>query len=145
MEPPSGVPGEDVIAAVRRGPDSVFVHWECCGARSAEVLRELGDGATWVLRVLNVVDGTSRRIPVVLDAGGHYVPVSPRQRYGFELAATAQGKWRTVCRTGRVEIPPAPPSEVADSQQPAFGRGVPGLHVDTTPLPGGSSPGHVRP
>lgn len=155
---PSAQNGEDRIAAIPRDPESVFLYWNLGGPRSAEVAREIGPGCQWVLRVLNLSEGTSTSIPIEPEAGNHYLRVRPGRTYGFELAAKAAGKWRTMCRTERVQMPPARPAR-ADMDRPpeetpagaatvrlnrthaaARGMGVPGLDLESTPLALGSSP-----
>lgn len=149
--------GSDTLSAVLRGPESVFVYWTLEGPRSAEVVRELGPGLRWVLRVLNLSDATSERIPVDGTAGNFYVTVRPGLTYAFELAAMAEGHWRTVARTGRVVVPRIAPEPAAvgaaarwSGRTPVMttaadaavrGMDVPGLHAETTPMITGSSPG----
>lgn len=152
--------GEDRIRAIPRDPESVFLYWDLDGPRSAEVIREVGPRCEWVLRALNLSDGTSRSIPVEPEAGNYYLEVAPGQTYGFELAVKAAGKWRTICRTERVQMPPGKParagaaagSEAERGVRPkpglnrvraaARGIGVPGLDFDSTDLRVGSSPRH---
>ena len=101
--------------------------------------------------------GSARSIRVAPEAGNHYVKVTPGQTYRFELAVRALGEWRTLCSTGRVEMPPAgpaavqpqspgrrPPSPPRDRDAPYAFPGVPGLSLESTPLRLGSSP-HGRP
>jgi len=156
--------GQDAVFAIVRSPTSVFVHWELNGERSTRVRGELGDALVGFLRVLSLTDGASRRLPVDLDAGSCYVDVSPGQTYGFEIGATAGGRLRTICRTGRIEVPPAAPvgaGRSAPAAQPlnrtivkrpgapppaARGLDVPGLFYETTPLlHGHSSRANARP
>lgn len=150
---------EDGITAIPRSPESVFLYWELAGRRSAEVLRELGPDCQWVLRILDLADGTTRTIPVDRNADNYYVHIEPGRAYGFELAARAAGKWRTVCRTARVQTPvgEAPsarketPPEGASARPPVSGpdrfraasrgMGVPGLSYESTAAYLGSSPG----
>jgi len=136
---------EDRIGAMIQSPGSVYVYWNMKGPRSRGVARELGPDCEWVLRVLDLSEGTSRRIPVERDMGRRYVDVRPGRTYGFELAARARGKWRTVCRTTRVEIPPlqgasAEPGPL-DRLKPPLARYVPGLHYETTEPYLATSPG----
>jgi len=159
---PAGDEGEDRIVAMARGPQTVFVYWRLEGPRSAKVARELGLQAQWVLRTLDLTDDTSRSVPVDPSAGNHYVEATPGHVYGFELAARAGRKWRTVCRTARVEVPSdrpaagrsAPAAQGPGGRRPAPGLGkfvapvgegaggaeVPGLSFESTPLRLGSSP-----
>lgn len=156
-EQPSSLPpgGEDRIVAVVRDPESVFLHWQLGGRRSAQTAREMGAGLEWVLRVLNLSDGTSRTEPLDVRAGSAYVAVQPAQTYGFELAARAGERWRTICRTERVEMPPrgparplteraagplAPGSAAAGEVARGDTAGIPGLRFESTPLHLGSSP-----
>jgi hypothetical protein len=156
-EQPPSLPrgGEDRIVAVVRDPESVFLHWQLGGRRSARTVREMGPGLEWVLRVLNLSDGTSRTEPLDVRAGSAYVAVQPAQTYGFELAARAGERWRTICRTERVEMPPraparplteraagplAPGSAAADEGARGDTAGIPGLRFESTPLHLGSSP-----
>jgi hypothetical protein len=144
--------GEDILSVVARGPGSVFLHWQLDGRRSAEVL-ESGP-CEWVIRTINLSEGTSSSTSVDRHTGRCYASVEPGCTYGFELAVRASGAWRTICRTDRVAIPaarPQPPGEAsADSSrmrahvlrgvQHARGDRVPGLSAETTPLRLGSSP-----
>lgn len=150
--------GEDRITAIPRDPQSVFVYWELNGPRSAEVVRELGPECQWILRVLNISDGTSRSIPVARESANYYLDLTAGETYGFELGVRSQGKWRTVCRTERVQMPQGipsppspegaplqgqgrPPSAVLDKLRTAArGLGVPGLSYESTALHMGSSP-----
>lgn len=104
----------DRIAAIVRDPESVFLHWQLNGPRSREAISTLGEDCEWYLRVLNLSDGTSRTVGVDPEAGNFYVEVAPGQTYGFELAASSGERWRPVCRTDRVEIPPAEPGGPAE-------------------------------
>jgi len=139
----------DRIGALVRDPGSVYVYWRLEGAHSGEVARELGPGCEWILRVLDLTEGTSTSVPVRREAGSHYLEVRPGHSYGFEIAATAGGRWRTVCRTERVEIPPALQAGGTGKPTPAVerlrpdpaGRDVPGLRYETTVPYLATSPG----
>ena len=148
--------GEDRIGAVPRDPESMLIYWELGGLRSAEVAREMGDACEWVLRILDLSEGTSSTIPIALEAGTHYLQVKPGRVYGAELAARVEGKWRTICRTERLVMPPGKPTRTGgrtDGQPFALGRGgrraalaaavrglgVPGLDIESTPLGAGAS------
>ncbi|MGD2174684.1 MAG: DUF4912 domain-containing protein [Candidatus Brocadiaceae bacterium] len=143
--PPPG--GEDTIGAVLRNPESVYVYWDLGGVRSREALRELGPDCEWVLRVLDLSEGTSKGISVDPEAGGRYVEVRPGRTYGFELAATAGGTWRTICRTERLEAPLGRPGPEVTSPglrklRPSEpDRAVPGLRYETTEPYLAASPG----
>jgi len=126
---------EDVVAAIARGPSSAFVHWALNGPRSAEATRRLGPAAKWALRVVNLSGGTGQTTPVDPRAGRHYVEVEAGQTYGFELAVRAGRKWRTICRSGRVEMPPAEPAPLKTGSP----RGMAGLDFESTVLGLGSS------
>jgi hypothetical protein len=145
--------GQDTLTAVPRGPGSVFLHWELDGRRSAEV--GAAPGTEWVVRTLDLSEGTSASMPVDRRAGRCYVTVEPGRTYGFELAVRTAGHWRTICRTERVAIPAARPGvpeadgpggssqsrpRVLRGTHPAVGAAVPGLRAETTPLRLGSSP-----
>lgn len=139
---------EDRIGALIQSPASVYVYWNVQGLRSREVIRELGSECDWVLRVLDLSEGTSRNIPVEPDAGRYYVDVRPGRTYGFELAARAGGRWRTVCRTERVTVPalrtsPPEPGPL-ERLKPASARHVPGLRYETTEPYLATSPGAHR-
>jgi hypothetical protein len=132
-------PGQDRISLIVRSPDSVYVYWMLRGEQSRQVVEELGPGCEWVLRVLDLSEGTSRRLSVRPEAGGFYVEVRPGGTYGFELAAWSEGKWRTVCRSDRTTMPPAPtPVGAADRTGPGKLRArsveaaAPGLRLETT-------------
>jgi len=131
----------------------VFVYWELNGQRSSEVERELGPDCRWALRILNLSDGTSEIMAVSGPSGNCYVQAKPRESYGFELGGRSEGKWRTVCRTQRVTMPPLYPGaaarRTADPLRTASRvpepPGVPGLSIESTPMPpGASSPGSSR-
>ncbi len=132
--------GADRIGVLVRHPESVYVYWRLEGARSAEVVRDLGGECQWVLRVLDLTENSSETFPVQPEAGNSYVEVKPGRTYGFELAVTARGKWRTVCRTERVEVPPAKQVPGAEAPAPVLerlrpgtpDRDVPGLRYETT-------------
>ena len=148
--------GEDRVTAIPRRPGSAFIYWELSGGRSAEALRELGPDVAWMLRILNVSDGTSSSLRVAGLSGSCYVDLDPGQTYGFELGARKGDRWRTVCRTERVQMP-------VDVTRPAGGKSAagvrrtdsrrapkpevaqpPGLTIESTPLGlNGSSPGVV--
>jgi hypothetical protein len=143
--------GEDRIAAMPRDPQTVFVYWELHGPRSEQVARELGGGAEWVLRALDLSAGASRSAAVDPAGGTCYVDVTPGHVYGFELAVRAGERWRTVCKSGRVEVPPDRPARAgagrrggpwlrATSEVPPEGDAVAGLSFEDTPLRLGSSP-----
>jgi hypothetical protein len=150
---PDAARGQDTLAAVLRGPESVFLYWTLEGARSAGIVERLGPDITWVLRMLDLENGTSERFEVDREAGNYYVDVRPGGTYGFELAAVAGDRWRTVARTGRVHIPersvapggkaPGPgrrPAMTPSAERTAIrGLDVPGLHAESTPLNTGSS------
>ncbi len=148
--------GEDRIGAVPRDPESIFIYWDLQGPRSAEVAREMGDACEWVLRALDLTEGTSSIIPIAPEAGNHYLQVKPGRTYGVELAARVEGKWRTICRTGRLIMPSGkqagtggapgggPFAAGRGGRQAALavavrGLGVPGLDIESTPLGAGSS------
>jgi hypothetical protein len=143
--------GLDVLSAVLRGPESVFVYWSLEGERSASIVDRLGPDIQWVLRVLDIQNGTSERFSVEREAGNYYVGVRPGGTYGFELAAVAGDTWRTVARTGQVRVPAAlasngtgrspRPDATSPGTEGAARRGldVPGLHAESTPLNTGSS------
>jgi hypothetical protein len=152
----SGQAGRDRIAAVVRGPGAVFLYWELNGPRSAEAVQALGADCRWCLRVLNLTDGSSTTVPVDPTARNHYLEVPPGSTCGFELAATDGERWRSVCRTERVAIPPAEPPSANRRQgagtAPAAGQGagrprraltieVAGLRFETTAVHLGSSRG----
>ncbi len=158
-EAPNGRGGRDRLAAIIRDPGTVFLNWELNGARSAEAVRALGDDCRWCLRVLNLSDGSSISIPVDPEARNHYLEVIPGTTYGFELSATDGVRWRSVCRTERVEMPAAEPAgrdlhrgpEAAHAPARGFdrtprgpSREVAGLRFETTAVRLGSSP-HGRP
>ena len=147
----AGRPPGDEITALVRSPDSVFVHWRLGGPRSGEVARELGPECRWVVRVLDLSEGASETIPVAAESGSCYVAVRPGHIYGFELAARTPQKWRTICRTGRVEVPSARPAVRQPGparlpaveklrKSPAAPPPEPGLSAEATPMPSGSSP-----
>jgi hypothetical protein len=125
------------MVAVLQGPRRVFVHWDLGGPRSREVAREVGPEAQWMLRILDLSTGTSRSVPISREEGSSYVDVAPGRTYGFELAAKAGDRWRTVCRTERLEVPPSVRAEkgsaAPDEEAP------PGLSIESTPLHVGSS------
>ncbi len=143
---------EDTIQAVIRDPNSVYVYWKVGGPRSEEATRELGPRAEWVLRVLDLTLSSSKSIAVQPDAGSAYVEVAPGHAYGFELACRAGAKWRTVCRSDRLEIPSLkrgpeggrPATAVEKLRQPP-GRDVPGLRYETTLPFLATSPGPAPP
>ncbi|MHC5033765.1 MAG: DUF4912 domain-containing protein [Planctomycetota bacterium] len=128
---------KDRIVAMLQSPDVVFVYWDLSGPRSAEISSEIGAGFERVLRILDLSDGTSRSVPVSADAGGEYVAVEPGRTYGFELATRSGGRWRTICRTERLETPPAIRPDATRTM--ARAAGVPGLSVESTPFHLGSS------
>jgi len=153
--PANGRAGRDRIAAIVRDPGTVFLNWELNGPRSAEARQALGPGCRWCLRVLNLSDGSSTAIPVDPAARNHYLEVTAGTTYGFELSATDGERWRSVCRTERVEMPPAEPAvrelrrgpEAAHAPARGFDRWprtpaveVAGLRFESTPAPRGSSP-----
>ena len=133
---PPGGGGRDTITAVPRTPGSVFLHWNLAGAGGADATRAAGPGGEWVLRVVDLSDGSSRTVPVTPERRRIYVDVAPGGVYGFELAVRGGGRWRTVCRTPRVEMPPAAPGSgrnVRSHPGPARGRaGIPGLDWQST-------------
>jgi hypothetical protein len=148
--------GRDTIAAIIRDPASVYVYWRLEGARSGELIRTAGPGCQWYLRVLNLSDSTSAAIPIDPEARDFYAEVSPGKTYGFELAVSVSGRWRTICRTGQLDVPSAAPElKVSRRGTPAVmgpPRGlielrpvvevdrVPGLSIESTGLYLGSSP-----
>jgi len=140
--------GADRIAAIARGPGSVFVYWTLGGRMAAEAAAELGPDCQWVLRVLDLADGSSRTVPVDPGAGNYYLNVRPGRTYGFELAVKAGNRWRTICRTRPVRTPrgmPAPAGQepggpIGGGRLLSRGMGVAGLTYESTPPPGGSSP-----
>ncbi|MFO8007114.1 MAG: DUF4912 domain-containing protein [Candidatus Brocadiia bacterium] len=144
--------GEDSLGAVVRGPESVYVYWTLEGDRSRTILQQLGEEAEWVLRVLDLSEGTSTGITVEAEDGGHYVEVRPGRSYGFELAARAPGAWRTVCRTQRVHVPAARRTRQTGREPTALERirpapqpaNVPGLDYESTEPYLASSP-HPEP
>ncbi len=151
--------GRDRLAAIIRDPGTVFLYWELNGARSAEARQALGAGCRWCLRVLNLSEGSSTAVPVDPEARNHYLEVIPGTTYGFELWATDGQRWRSVCRTERVEMPAAEPAvrdlrrgpEAAHAPARGFDRSprgpsveVAGLHFETTAVRLGSSP-HGKP
>ncbi len=145
--------GQDTIGAIVRDPETVYLYWQLNGPASAQASRSLGHRCQWYVRVLDVMEGLSRCVQVDPDAGNFYVEVSPGHTYGFELAASDNGRWRTICRTERVQVPTAQPSAGSpgrslDPERPAR-RGldrlrppqIVGLRFETTDLCLGSSPG----
>jgi hypothetical protein len=149
--------GQDVLSAVARGPGSVFLHWQLDGRRSAGVSDSAG--GEWVIRTLDLSEGTSRSTPVDRYAGTCYATVEPGRTYGFELAVRTSGHWRTICRTARIAIPAAHPqpgdgpaasessrtrSRLLRGTHPEREARAPGLRAETTPLRLGSSP-HAAP
>jgi hypothetical protein len=116
--------GRDVLNAVVRDPHTVFVTWELTGGRSAAAMSQFGAECRWVLRVLNISDNTTRSLAIDRQAGRSYVEVSPGETYGFDLVAQAGDKLRSVCRTGRLEVPDAGPS-VPGNAAPWPGRMAP--------------------
>jgi len=147
--------GRDRIAAIVRDPRTVFLYWELNGPRAAEAVSDLGADCRWYVRVLNLTEGSSTSIPVDPAARNHYLEVTPGSTYGFELAASDAERWRSVCRTDRVEVPPAEPEVRAlrrgteAAHGPARGLErlgpsapveVAGLRFETTALHLGSSP-----
>ena len=150
-----GRAGRDRIAAIVRDPATVFLYWELNGTRSTEARQALGADCRWCLRVLNLSDGSSMAIPVEPEARNHYLEVIPGTTYGFELSATDGERWRSVCRTERVEMPAAEPAvrdlrrgpEAAHAPARGFDRvrhtpsiEVAGLSFESTPSPRASSP-----
>lgn len=139
--------GRDIMGAIVRAPDSVFVHWDLSGPAGAGAVREPGRDVRWHLCIRDITAGASRRVPVAAAAGDCYVTVSPGHVYVFEMAAGAGSGARTICRTDAVHVPPDKPTtggEAARSEAPPLPAGraaVPGLRFETTPLNVGSSPG----
>jgi len=143
-------PGQDRITAIPRTPASVFLHWDLGGPAGAEAARAAGPEAQWVLRVADLSDGTSRTLPLPPERRSLYVDVTPGRVYGFELAVRGRGRWRTVCRTARVQMPPAPRGPALPRTQAR--PGIPGLDLQATFPPGsslqgaaGSAQGRKRP
>ena len=141
--------GDDHIGAILRGPESVYVYWTLRGPASRDALFELGQECKWILRVLDITNGASKSIPVDPDSGNYYLEVTPGSTYGFELAAWGQGRWRTVCRTERLAVPPGAPIPAADRPAAALERlrgsrreeDAPGLSYETTAPYLATSPG----
>lgn len=136
--------GRDCVAAVVRDPRTVFLHWELTGPCSALAVKVLGPGCRWCVRVLNMADGSSSTVPVDPQARRHYVEATPGTTCAFELAATDGERWRPVCRTERVDMPPAEPEVAARRRGPEAGRRpalveVAGLRFETTAVHLGSS------
>ena len=129
--------GRDCVAAIVRDPRTIFLHWELTGPRSAQAVTTLGPDCRWCLRTLNLTDGSSLTVPVDPQARRHYLEATPGTTCAFELAATDGARWRPVCRTERVEMPPAEPQTGA-SRQPAQAE-VAGLRFETTAVHLGSS------
>ena len=133
----------------------MFLHWDRGGPAGAEAARAAGPEAQWVLRVVDLSDGTSRTLPLAPERRSLYVDVTPGGVYGFELAVRGRGRWRTVCRTARVQMPPARPGPglLRGRAGPSQARqGIPGLDLQATFPPGsslqgaaGSAQGRKRP
>ena len=149
--------GQDILSVMARGPGSVFLYWELDGRRSAEASGS--PGAEWVIRTLDLSEGTSSSVRVDRYAGRCYATVEPGRTYGFELAVRMEGRWRTICRTERIVIPAARPQangagaglessrargRVLRGTHPDLDAHVPGLRAETTPMRLGSSP-HPEP
>ncbi len=128
--------GQDLMGAIVQSPRAVYLYWDLEGPRSREVSRELGPGCQWVVRVLDLSRDTSRNVKVDPQVGRLYVNVHPGHAYGFELAARAAEKWRTVCRTERVQAPPLPAEHKRpgplERLKPPTARRVPGLCYEST-------------
>lgn len=155
IPPDPAAAGEDRISALPRGPRSVCLYWELNGPRSAGVLGPEHSGVELILRVLDLSEGTSRSIRVDAGDGSCYASVEGGRTYGFELAVRAEGVWRTLCRTGRVQTPAAVPGQPPAARMPlgdparvrrtrtlaaVRGMDVPGLDYESTPLNLGASP-----
>jgi len=102
--------GEDSIAAVPRGPHSVFVHWEVGGPGSARLRERLGDDCPWRLRLTDEATGRRAEVTVDPDAGNYYLDVRPGGRYVVELGVVATGTFLPVCRSAECTAPPQGPS-----------------------------------
>jgi hypothetical protein len=130
---------------VPRTPGSVFLHWNLAGSGWTDAARAAGPAGEWVLRVVDLSDGSSRTVPVPPERRSIYVDVEPGGVYGFEMAVRGGGRWRTVCRTPRIEMPPAAPGSRRGlrGRRPIGGRaGIPGLDWEATlPHMGSSPPG----
>jgi hypothetical protein len=150
-DPPDQPKGVDRITAVIRGPASVFLHWELSGPLSAQARSEFGEECRWVLRVLDITEGSSRVARIDPEVGNYYAAVEPGRAYGFQLAARSGDTWRTICRTDRVLVPPQAPdtspraagTATLDKLRSAATRGfdVPGLTIESTPQLFSSSAG----
>jgi len=139
QEPPTGA-GKDSITAMARGPKSVYLHWRLDGPRCDDIEREFPDDTVqWVLRSLDMTDGSSVTNMLPERVGSMYLGVEPGHTYGFEIAGQIGKRWRTVCTTPRIEVPRARPAEARPPAAVPPELNVPGLHFETTPLRNGAS------
>ncbi|NLW51532.1 MAG: DUF4912 domain-containing protein [Candidatus Brocadiaceae bacterium] len=132
---PSAEEDRDAIFAVPRSPRSLFVHWRLVGSGASGAALAAAADSQWVLRVVNLTDGSSRTIAVPPERRSLYVDVEPGEVYAVELALRGGRRWRTVCRTPRMAMPPAVPGEAVHPARPAWPRprtGIPGLDLHST-------------
>ena len=95
-----------------------------------------GPEGEWVLRIVDLSDGSSRTVPVPPERRSLYVDVEAGGTYGFELAVRGGGRWRTICRTERIEMPPDLTGKARSARSrrrmPPAQAGIPGLDLQAT-------------
>jgi hypothetical protein len=108
--------GTDRISAFAKDPNWIFAHWDLSGRRKEEVVRERGPEvlhlSKWCLRVTDLDTEEHMDLPVSVEAGNWYVPVSEDGTFRIEIGlVTGQGEFLAFACTRSIRTPRSRPSE----------------------------------
>jgi hypothetical protein len=107
--------GLDRIGAFAKDPNWVFTYWDLSGSRREEVAQKHGADvfkvSRWHLRVKDLNRNEHVDLPVNVDTGNWYVPVSENGIFRIEIGLiTPEGSFISFASTGRITTPRSQPS-----------------------------------
>ncbi|MFH0964555.1 MAG: DUF4912 domain-containing protein [Planctomycetota bacterium] len=113
--------GRDIVVALVRDPNCVFVYWELAGPRTAEVRVQYGERvfreARWTLRLRNVTAGTQEELAVQPEVGNWYLAVPDDSEIEIEIGfRSPAGEFVCLAKSNRVSTPPAGVSSLTDEK-----------------------------
>ncbi len=123
--------GLDYVAAIARGPTSLFVYWELSGQRSEHYRKSRTGEPDWCLSLVSLDErGGVRRstsVSVDPDSGNHYLKVQPGGRYRAELGVRIGGAFHPVCQSRECPVPKDAPA-VSPLHRPKTASSTGGVH-----------------
>lgn len=106
--------GQDKVVAMVRDPNWIYVYWDLSGGARQ---RLGGVGGTWVLRVRDMSTEEYSDIPILIEGGNWYLPVSSDTEYRVDIGVMdAQGRFHLAASSRPVKTPRMGISESIDDE-----------------------------